>query len=72
MHTGTEKYDVSLAKEFKYHMEKDYLQNGAFDLGKYKKPIHEKKWTYRQYHAQDNSAVELKDVRIYCNTNQFP
>ena len=21
---------------------------------------------------QDNAAVELKDVRIYCNTNQFP
>ena len=25
-----------------------------------------------QYHVQDNSDVELKDVKIYCNTNQFP
>ena len=32
----------------------------------------ERKFTYRQYHVQDNSDVELKDVRMYCNTNQFP
>ena len=30
------------------------------------------KWTERNYHVQDNAAVELKDVKIYCNTNQFP
>ena len=30
------------------------------------------KWTERKYHVQDNSAVELKDVKMYCNTNQFP
>ena len=30
------------------------------------------KWTYRQYHFQDNTAVEHKDVKIYCNTSQFP
>ena len=30
------------------------------------------KWTDRQYHVQDNAAVELKDLRMYCNTNQLP
>ena len=30
------------------------------------------KWIYRQYHIQDNADVEHKDVRMYCNTNQFP
>ena len=30
------------------------------------------KWTERKYHAQDNAALELKDVKMYCNTNQFP
>ena len=30
------------------------------------------KWTERKYHVQDNAAVELKDAKIYCNTNQFP
>ena len=30
------------------------------------------KWTNRQYHVQDNSDVELKSVKMYCNTNQFP
>ena len=24
------------------------------------------------YHVQDNALVELKDVKMYCNTNQFP
>ena len=32
----------------------------------------ERKWTERKYHFQDNSAVEPKDVKMYCNTNQFP
>ena len=30
------------------------------------------KWTERKYHVQDNAAVELKDVKMYCNKNQFP
>ena len=30
------------------------------------------KWTYRQYHVQDNADVEHQDVIMYCNTNQFP
>ena len=32
----------------------------------------ERKWTERKYNIQDNAAVELKDVRIYCNTNKLP
>ena len=31
----------------------------------------ERKWTERKYHVQDNAAVELKYVKMYCNTNQF-
>ena len=37
-----------------------------------KKRFIEVKWTDRKYHVQDNSDVELKDVKMYCNTNQFP
>ena len=29
------------------------------------------KWTYREYRVQDNSDVEHKDEKIYCNRNQF-
>ena len=29
------------------------------------------KWTERKYHVKDNASVELKDVKMYCNTNQF-
>ena len=32
----------------------------------------ERKWTERKYHVQDNAEVEHKDVKMYCNTNQFP
>ena len=32
----------------------------------------ERKWTERKYHVQDNASVELKDVKMYCNKNQFP
>ena len=31
----------------------------------------ERKWTEMKYHGQDNTAVELKDVKMYCNTNQL-
>ena len=31
-----------------------------------------RKWTEIKYHVQDNADVEHKDVKIYCNTNQFP
>ena len=32
----------------------------------------ERKRTDIQYHVQDNADVAHQDVRIYCNTNQFP
>ena len=32
----------------------------------------ERKCTYREYHVQYNAAVEHQDVKIYCNTSQFP
>ena len=72
MHTGTENKDVSLAKEFVDHLEVEYRQNGAIDQGKSRKIFMEGKCTERKYHVQDNAAVELKDVKMYCNTNQFP
>ena len=37
-----------------------------------KKRIMKIKWTDREYHVQDNADVEQKDVKMYCNTNQFP
>ena len=72
MHTGTENKDVSLAHEFKNHLEEEYRQNGAIDQGKSRKRFMERKWTERKYHVQDNAVVELKDVKMYCNTNKFP
>ena len=30
------------------------------------------KWTDRWYHVQDNADVEHQDVKMYCNTSQFP
>ena len=42
MHTGTQKYDVSLAKEFQEHLKKEHHKDGAIDQGKLK-TIHGKK-----------------------------
>ena len=36
------------------------------------KKLMKRKWTEWKYHVQDNAAVELKDVEMYSNTNQFP
>ena len=43
-----------------------------FDQGKNNKRFMERKCTYRQYNAQDNSNVAHQYVIIICNTNQFP
>ena len=32
----------------------------------------ERKWTQRQYQAQDNADFEHKDVKMYFNSNQLP
>ena len=57
MHTGTENKDVSLAKEFKDHLEEEHRQNGVIDQGKSRKIFMERKWTERKYHVQDNASV---------------
>ena len=72
IHTGTENKYVSLAKEFKDNLEGEHHQNGVIDQGKPRKRFTERKWTERKYHVQDNADVELKYVKMYCNTNQFP
>ena len=45
--------------------------NGFFYQVKSRKRFMESKWTERKYHVQENASVELKCVKIYCNTNQF-
>ena len=32
----------------------------------------DRKWTDREYHVQDNADFEHKDVKMYCNKNQYP
>ena len=72
IHTGTENKDVSLAREFKDHLEGEHHKNGVIDQVKSRKIFMNRKWTERKHHVQDNADVELKYVKMYCNTNQFP
>ena len=71
MHTGTQKDNVSLAKEFQQYL-KNHCKDGVIDQGKYKKRFMEREWTDIQFHVQYNAAVEYKDVKMYCNTSQLP
>ena len=72
IYTGTEKKDVSLAREFKDHLEGEHRKNGVIDQVKSRKIYMNRKWTERKYHVQENASVELKYVKIYCNKNQLP
>ena len=45
IHTGTEQKDVSLAREFKDHLEGEHRKNGVIDQGKSGKIFMERKWT---------------------------
>ena len=57
IHTGTENKDVSLAKEFKDHLEGEHRKNCVIDQGKSRKRYMNRKWTGRKYHVQYNADV---------------
>ena len=56
IHTGTEKKDVSLAREFKNHLEGEHRINGVIDQVKSRKRYMNRKWTEREDHVQDNAC----------------
>ena len=64
IHTENQRDDVSLSKEFQHHLTKKHRKNGVFDQGKYNKRFMKIKWTYRQYHVQDNADVTHQDVKM--------
>ena len=49
----------------------EHRKHGVFGQVKYKKRASKRKQTDIYYHVQDNADVAHKDVKIYCNTNQF-
>ena len=69
--TSTDIY-TAYQQNLVHHQEGEHSKNGVIDQGKSRKRYMNIKWTERKYHIQDNADVELKDVKMYCNTNQFP
>ena len=69
MHSFTENNDVSMSKKFQKYISKEHRKHGVIDQGKYRKRASKIKWTYREYHVQDNYDVSHKDVKIFCDTN---
>ena len=53
-------------------MSKDDLKHGFIGQRKYRKRSSKRKFTDREYHVQDNADVAHKDVKMYCDTIQFP
>ena len=51
IHTGTQKDDTSLSKEFQQHLTNNHRKNGVIDKVKYKKWFMEIKLTDREYHV---------------------
>ena len=72
MQSCTENNDVSLAKQFQKNLYKEHRKHGVIDQVKDRKTASKRKWTDREYHIQDNADVVHKDVKMYCDTNQFP
>ena len=71
IHTGTENKDVSLAQESKIICKKSTAKMLSL-IKEIKEMIHGNKMDRKKDQVQDNAAVELKDVKMNCNTNQFP
>ena len=48
------------------------METWSHRSGKYIKLSSKRKWTYIECHVQDNTDVAHKEVKMYCDTNQFP
>ena len=53
-------------------MYKEHHKHGVIDQVKYREISSKRKFTYREYHVQDNADVEHKYLKMYCDTNQLP
>ena len=49
-----------------------HRKHGIIGQCKYRKRVIKRKWTYREYHVQDNADISHKDVKIYFDKTQFP
>ena len=72
MNFSTQNNDIILAKKIQKHLSKEHFKHRVIDQGKYRKRGSKRKFTEREYHAQDNADVSHKEVKIYCDTNQYP
>ena len=52
-------------------MSNGYRKHGVIYQVKYIKRSSKIKWRDREYHVQDSADVVHKDVKMYCDTNQF-
>ena len=53
-------------------MSREHCKHGVTDQVKYIKRSTKIKCTDRDYHVQDNADFAYKEVKMYCDTNQFP
>ena len=71
MHTGTRTSDGIFASEILKHLSTAAYKHGVIDNRKYKKRASTRKWTESEYHVHNDADVAHKNVKIFCNTNQF-
>ena len=71
MHSCKENNDFSLAKQLQKYLFNEHSKHVVLNQEKYRKIASKIKWTDREYHVQYNANVAHKDVKIYCDTNQF-
>ena len=72
MHYCTVNNDVSLTKQFQKHLYKYHRKHEVIYQVKYRRIASKIKCTDRYYYVQDNADVAHKEVKISCDTNQFP
>ena len=71
MHSCTKNNYFSLAKEYQTYISKEHRKHGVINQENIEKISSKIKWTDREYNVQDNADVAYKDMKMYCDTNQF-
>ena len=61
-----------MSKQFQKCLSKEHRKHGVINQVKHSKIASKRKCVDREYHVQDNSDVAHKEVKMYCDTNQFP
>ena len=72
IHSATSTVDFYLTRLFQKHLSNTACKHAVIDQGKYNSWASKLNWIEMEYFFQEEDDLTHKNVKIFCDTNQFP